>query len=232
MRPGRMPPSTDVRGAAHRAVAHVRRARVVAATQQVLREVPAETLDIAAVCAAAGVSRSAFYASFADCDELLLAVFDDLTRQVAEAMSAARAAQSSWLDGVRSALIELLGLLDQDPGLARFVVAGSLAGDGELLARRARALSCLADALDEGSPPAAAEPLPAPFGAEAVVGAVVSILHSRLLEEPAPPLRPMCGSLMSVIALSYLGVGAARAELIVGACADGHGTTVAASLRV
>ena len=213
MRPGRMPSSAQARSPAQRAVMHVQRVRIIAAAQQVLRETPVETLNVAAVCAAAGVSRSTFYASFADCDQLLLAVFDDVTRQTAEALCAARAAQDSWLDGVRSALIELLGLLDEDPGLARFVVAGSLAGDGELLARRARAVSCLVDALDEGSPPAAAEPLPAPFGAEAVVGAVVSILHSRLLEEPVPPLLPMCGSLMSVIVLSYLGVEAARAEM-------------------
>jgi AcrR family transcriptional regulator len=208
--------SADEHSAAHRAIEHVQRMRIVAAAQQVLRELPTEALDIAAVCAAAGASRSTFYASFADRDALLLAVFDDLARQAGEAMSAARATQSSWLDGVRSALVELLGLLDEDAGLARFVIAGSLVGDGKLLARRARALSCLVDALDEGSPPAAAEPLPAPFGADAVVGAIVAILHSRLLEEPAPPLRPMCGSLMSVIALSYLGVEAARGELELG----------------
>jgi AcrR family transcriptional regulator/DNA-binding MarR family transcriptional regulator len=174
---------------------------------------PPETLNVASVCAAAGVSRSTFYAAFADCDELSLAVFDDIVRRAGEAMDAARAAQASWLDGVRSALIELLDLFDDDPGLARFVVAGSLAGDGELLAHRAHSLSLLVDALDSGSPPAATEPLPAPFGGEAVVGAVASILHSRLLEEPVPPLRPLCGSLMSVIVLSYLGAEAARAEL-------------------
>jgi AcrR family transcriptional regulator/DNA-binding MarR family transcriptional regulator len=187
--------------------------RIVAAAQRLLREVPTETLSVASVCAAAGVSRSTFYASFADRDEMVLAVFDDVTQRAGAAMNTARQAQGSWLDGVREALIELLGMLDEDPRLGRFIVAGSLAGDEALLARRTRALACLVDALEEGCPPAAAEALPAPFGGEAVVGAVISILHSRLLEDPVPPLLPICGSLMSVIVLSYLGVEAARGEL-------------------
>jgi AcrR family transcriptional regulator len=187
--------------------------RIVVAAQRLLREAPAETINVAAVCAAAGVSRNSFSVAFADRDELLVAVFDDVTKRAGAAMNSARRGQTSWLDGVREALIELLGMLDEDPGLGRFIVAGSLAGDEVLLARRTQALACLVEVLDEGSPPAAAEALPAPFGGEAVVGAVIAILHSRLLEEPVPPLLPICGSLMSVIVLSYLGVDAARAEL-------------------
>src|ERR1700727_1255001 len=122
--PARMPSSADTRSVAQRAVTDVRRARVIAGAQQVLRRMPPETLNVPPVCAAAGVSRSTFYAAFADCDELSLAVFDDIVRRAGEAMDAARAAQASWLDGVRSALIELLDLFDDDPGLARFVVAG------------------------------------------------------------------------------------------------------------
>jgi AcrR family transcriptional regulator/DNA-binding MarR family transcriptional regulator len=187
--------------------------RIVLAAQQLFRGASVDMLDLAAVCTAAGVSRDMFYDSFADREELLLAVFDDVTQRAGTAMNAARQAQTSWLDGVRAALIELLNMLDENPRLGGFIVAGSLTGDEALLARRTRALACLVDALEDGSPLAAAEPLPAPFGGEAVVGAVISILHGRLLEQPVPPLLPMCGSLMSVIVLSYLGVEAARQEL-------------------
>lgn len=194
-------------------VAQAQRARIVVVAQQLLCDAPAEALSIGAICGRAGISRSTFYAAFADRSELLLTVFDDVTERAGRAMAAARDAESSWLDGVRAALIELLGLFDEAPGLARFVVAASLAGDEALLAHRATVLSVLARALEQGSPAAATEGLPAPFGGEALVGAAVAILHSRLLEEPVPALRPLCGSLMSVIVLSYLGVEAARAEL-------------------
>jgi AcrR family transcriptional regulator len=223
-RPARMPGSPEEQSEVQRADAPAERLRILEAAQQLLREAPVETLSVAAVCAAAGVSRDSFEDSFADLDELLLAVFDDVAWCVGAVMDAARQSQPSWLDGVREALIELLGMLDENPMLGRFLVAGSLAGDELLLARRTRALACLVEALDERSPPAAAGELPAPFGAEAVVGAVVSILHGRLLEVPVPPLLPMCGSLMSVIVLSYLGAEAAREELTRPLPQPGRGT--------
>jgi AcrR family transcriptional regulator len=191
----------------------VQRARILSATRQSLGEWPAETLSLATVCAAADISLTRFSDFFADRDELLLATFDDVARETGAAMATARANETSWLDGVRATLIELLYMLDRDPGSARFLIAGSLAGNTALLLRRTQALAVLAHGLEDGAPPLSGEALPAPFGGEAVVGAVVSILHSRVLEEPMPSLTPLCSSLMSVIVLPYLGVAAARAEL-------------------
>jgi AcrR family transcriptional regulator len=193
--------------------ASTQRACIVSAARQSLSEHPAEKLTLARVCAAAGMSRTELFNSFADRDELLLATFDDVARSTGTAMERARRTESSWVGGVRAGLTELLRLLDGDPGLARFLIAGSLAGNTRLLMRRARAVSVLAGVLEDGAPPLSGETLPAPFGGEAVVGAVVAILHARLLEEPTPPLAPLRGSLMSVIVLPYLGVAAAREEL-------------------
>jgi AcrR family transcriptional regulator len=196
--------------------ASARRAQILSAAKQSLREHPAEKLTIARVRAAAGLSRAKLSDSFADRDQLLVATFDDVARGIGTAMERTRGSESSWVDGVRAGLTELLRLLDEDPGLAQFLIAGSLAGNTGLLMRRARAISLLARALEEDAPPLSGETLPAPFGGEAVVGAVVSILHARLLEEPTPPLAPLRGSLMSVIVLPYLGVAAARKELACG----------------
>ncbi|HKH79263.1 MAG TPA: hypothetical protein VJ996_04530, partial [Solirubrobacteraceae bacterium] len=85
--------------------------------------------------------------------------------------------------------------------------------DPVLRARRGEVLAALAGALEADRPPATAGSLPAPYGAEAIVGAVASILHTRLREEPVPSLRDMCGALMGVIVLPYLDAAAARREL-------------------
>jgi AcrR family transcriptional regulator len=207
---GRKPSYPD--GSGHKS-ALAQRARILFAAKQSLSEHPAEELAIARVCTAAGMSRTKLCKSFADRDELLLATFDDVARSARAAMERACRTESSWVDGVRAGLTELLRLLDEDPGLARFLIAGSLTGNARLLMRRARVVSALADALEDGAPPLSGETLPAPFGGEAVVGAVVAILHARLLEQPPPPLAPLSGSLMSVIVLPYLGVAAARKEL-------------------
>jgi AcrR family transcriptional regulator len=193
--------------------ASAQRARILSAAKQSLSEHPAEKLTLARVRAAAGMSQAKLSDSFADRDELLVATFDDVARSAGAAMQRARRGESSWLDGVRAGLTELLHLLDEDPGLARFLIAGSLAGNTSLLMRRAQALAVLARELEQGAPPQSGEALPAPFGGEAVVGAVVAILHARLLEQPTPSLAPLRGSLMSVIVLSYLGVAAAHEEV-------------------
>ncbi len=210
--PERAPGRMGAPVGAPRGRANDQRTRMLRAAEQSLYSAPTGTLDAAKVCAIAGLPRHTLDETFGR-NGLQLAVFDDIATRVAVAIGAARSAQGSWLEGVRAALIELLRLFDQAPGVARFLLVNSLAGDSALLVRRERALELLAGSLREGSPPLEAELLPAAFGGEAVVGAVIAILHGRLIVDPVPPLLPLCNSLMSVIVLPYLGVEAARAEL-------------------
>jgi AcrR family transcriptional regulator len=196
-----------------RGVSADQRERIVCATERLIRERGAENVIVGEICAAAGISRRTFYAAFENRRECLLAVFDRVSAQAGQAMAGAYRSESSWVDAVRGALIELLAFLDEEPGLARFLVVGSLAGDSALRARRAQALAVLAHALERTCPAPAAGSLPPPFGGQAVVGAVASILHGRLREEPVPSLCDMLGSLMGVIVLPYLDATAARREL-------------------
>ncbi len=198
---------------APRQVDHVRRARLTSAAERLICDDGAEHLTVARICAGARVSRRTFYSAFEDREQCLLAVFDDVSDRATAAMAGAYRAGGSWVEAVRAALGELLAFLDDRPRVARFLIVESLAGDARLRARRAERLAALARALDADAPPASACSLPASFDAEAVVGAVASILHGRLREEPAPPLRDMRGSLMAVIVISYLDAVAARCEL-------------------
>ncbi|HEX5851522.1 MAG TPA: hypothetical protein VFY36_00365 [Solirubrobacteraceae bacterium] len=147
-------------------------------------------------------------------DELLLALCEELTSQVGNAMRISYRAEGAWVDGVRAALYELLAFLDASPTLARLLIVGSGAVNTGVLAQRGRVLDMLACALEADSPSAAIGSLPAPFGADAVVAAVASVLHARLADESAPLLRELRGPLMAVIVLSYLGADAARDELL------------------
>jgi hypothetical protein len=145
--------------------------------------------------------------------QCMLAVFDEAIAQACSAMTGAYRAADCWVDAIRGALAELLAFLDQRPLLARFLIVDSLAGDAAMRLRRHEMLTELARALEADRPPQPAGSLPAPFGGEAVVGAVASILHARLLEEPTPSLLSLHGPLMSMIVLPYLDVEAARREL-------------------
>ncbi len=56
------------------------------------------------------------------------------------------------------------------------------------------------------------EQLP-PLTAEGVVGAVLSVIHTRLSDPKAKPLTGLLGELVSVIVMPYLGQAAAQKEL-------------------
>jgi len=183
------------------------------AASLLVAEEGADALTRERVCAIAGLPPAAFDAVFAGRVDCLVALFDDVAERALERMGAASRSADSWLGRIRAAHYALLTFLDENRGLARFVVVDALAGEPAVLARRQRVLAQLAGALDSGRPPEAPEAPPAPFGADAVVGAVAAIVHGRLQEESVPPLRDLAGPLMAVLVLPYLGVDAARGEL-------------------
>ncbi len=112
---------------------------------------------------------------------------------------------------MRAALGELLGLLDEDPSLGRFVIVESLVAGPRALERRGEVLAGLVAAVDQGRLEAGASE-PPPLTAEGVVGGVASILYTRL-HERAGALTELTSQLTAMIVLPYLGKAAAAREL-------------------
>jgi hypothetical protein len=140
----------------------------------------------------------------------VLADFEGLGSELGAAMAAAYEAADSWVEAIGAALAELLAFLDRRPRDARLLVVDSLVGDPAIRVRREQLLAQLARALEADRPPPVPGSLPAPFGGQAVVGAVAAILHGRLREEPPPRLLDLHESLLRLIVLPYLDVTSAR----------------------
>ncbi len=203
---------------------------------EVVLERGAGEVSVAHVVARAGVSRRTFYEIFTDREDCFVAALDDALARVAAVVvpayerEATRAVQS-WREPIRAALVELLGLFDEDPGLGRLVVVESLAGGPRALERRNIVLDRLIAAVDEGRQQGGAVSGPPALMAEGVVGAVSSILYARLAAangsgagavpvagsaratQDDRALLDLTGSLMSMIVLPYLGKAAAAREL-------------------
>jgi AcrR family transcriptional regulator/DNA-binding MarR family transcriptional regulator len=212
-------------------VLEVQRARILAAMVEVVLEQGTANVSVAHVVSRAGVSRRTYYELFADREECFLAALDDAIAQIAAvvvgafegegATQGARGARragggqraGAWHERVRAALVELLGLFDEDPGLARLAVVESLAGGPRALALRERALERVVGAVDEGRLAGGVGGEASALTAEGVVGAVSSILYTRLVAEDREPLLALTGPLMGMIVLPYLGKAAARREL-------------------
>lgn len=199
-------------------VSEIQRARMIAATIDLIDEVGYPAITVAKIINRAHVSRVTFYDVFANRDECFLVVFDEtLSRAVASAANA-YADAPSWRQGVRAAVGGLLRLMEEHRTLAKLWVVETPRGEEKVLDRRVRVLDVLAEVIDEGRETMNGRHQPPDSVAEGIVGGIVAMLHRRLHAGGEAPLTDLLGPMMYLIVLPYLGAREARTEL--------HRTTV------
>ncbi len=196
-------------------VSEVQRARILAAMVWVVAEHGVGYATVARVVKRAGVSRRTFYELFSGSEDCFLAVFEDtVLRASAIATEAtAVAAPSVWQERLRVGLGALLGFFDDEPASGSLLIVDALGAGPVVLERRTRILRSLAAIVNQGRSSKARGGIPPPLTAEGVVGAVLAVIHARMLEDDRRPLLQLLNPLMAMIVLPYLGKAAAAKEL-------------------
>ncbi len=184
----------------------------------------AQNASVARVVARSGVSRRTFYDLFEDREDCFLAAFEDALRRVSErALAAHRGPEgarkelssgrpAAWQARVRAALLAILQFIDEEPDQGRLLVVESLVAGPRAVQRRAEVIGVLVGGIREGESetrPGYGQPA---LSAEGVVGAVLSVVHARLLPGQSGSLTALLNPLMGMIVLPYLGPAAARRE--------------------
>jgi AcrR family transcriptional regulator/DNA-binding MarR family transcriptional regulator len=203
-------PGRDGRPREH--VSEIQRLRILGAMAEVASERGAGAVTVAHVVARAGVSRRTFYDLFEDREECFLVAFNEAVARGAGTVVPAWRAAGSWRERIRAALTALLEFFDEEPSLARLCVVEALAAGPRALEHRAVILRRLIAAVDEGREDLRKGVQPPPLTADGVAGAVLSVIHTRLLEDGAQQLSGLLGALMSAIVLPYRGRSAAQRE--------------------
>jgi AcrR family transcriptional regulator/DNA-binding MarR family transcriptional regulator len=202
---------------------------------RVVAEGGLSSVTVAGIVSRAGVSRRTFYELFSGCEDCFLAVFEDAIARAGRVVTkAAGTAPSGWREQVRAGLTGLLVFFDDEPLTGSLLVVDALGAGPRVLERRARVLETLAGIVDRGRSEAGggrrSSSQPPPLTAEGVVGAVLSVIHARMLEGRASdrsangsspsrsrgapiPLISLLNPLMGMIVLPYLGRAAAQKEL-------------------
>ncbi len=194
-------------------VLEIQRVRILAAMVDVSAERGAANVSVAHVVERAGVSRRTFYEIFRDREDCFLGAFDDGIARASRCVLGAYDPKAGWVERIRASLAGLLSFLDMERGLGGLLIVGSLGAGARALERRRRVLARAIALVDQGRKESkAGDELP-PLTAEGIVGGVLSVLHSRLLEDRPGALVDLTGPLMSMIVLPYLGPTAARGEL-------------------
>jgi AcrR family transcriptional regulator len=194
-------------------VFEVQRARMLAAAVEIVGEVGYNGMSVARITGRAGVSRRTFYDLFEDREDCFLAVFEDAVARASVIAIDAAGGLSGWRERVRTGLAALLGFLGNEPVLGSLLITDALGGGPKVLERRARVLATLNAIVDQGRGEAKAGDGPPPLTAEGVVGAVLAVIHARIVEREKQPLIHLLNPLMGMIVLPYLGRAEAAKEL-------------------
>jgi AcrR family transcriptional regulator len=194
-------------------VDEIQRARILAAMGEVCAERGAANVTVAHVVARSGVSRRTFYELFEDREACFLAALDEAVEHCASFVLPAYTASDRWRERIRASLVALLEFLHEEPFLGRLMVVETLGAGSKALERRRQLLDRVITVVDGGRGEAKRGDGGTPLTAEGVVGGVLSVLHSRLVDPQEGALLDLTGALMSMIVLPYLGAAAARQEL-------------------
>jgi AcrR family transcriptional regulator len=206
--------AAHVEGLPREHVSEIQRLRILGAMSEVAAQRGAGAVTVAHIVARAGISRRTFYDLFADREACFLAAFQEALAQASATVLPAWERTGSWRERVRGALWALLVFFDSHPAAARLCVVEALAAGPRALERRQEVVRLSIAAIDEGrSEVPKGSRQPPPLTADGVVGAVLSVVHSRLLEAKRAPLTGLLGELMGMVALPYLGPAGARREL-------------------
>ncbi len=211
LRPGRDSLSRDK-------VDGIQRARILSAMASVVSEHGLPSASVSNVVSRAGVSRRTFYELFADREECFLATFDHALSFAGAAVLPEYERPGPWREQIRAGLAAFLEFLDEEPDLGAVCVVHSLGAGPPALERRRRIVQGLIAAVEAGGHEAGkrngkAAPAGAPLTGEGVVGAVLAVVHARLVQPTGRPMVELLGPLMHMIVLPYQGAAAANREL-------------------
>lgn len=194
-------------------IVEVQRARLISAMCSVACERGAANATVADVVGRSGVSRRTFYELFSSGEECLLAAIDQALSCACEYVSASHDPAAPWPARMRAGVEAFLWFVEDQPAMGRLLVVESLAAGTRALERRALALAPIIREVDAGRTLSRAPAGLTPLSAEGAIGAVLSVLHARLLEQQQASLLELSPQLAAMILLPYLGGAAARREL-------------------
>jgi AcrR family transcriptional regulator len=203
-------------------VGEIQRARIITAMTELVHERGVAPVTVAHVVERSGISRRTFYEIFTDREQCLLAAFEHaVERAAAVVLPAYEAADSEaeggsvegvWEERMRGGLRALLEFLDAQPAMGGLCVVDALAAERSVLERRARVVRVLIDAVHRGGVRPRGQVRPPRIVAEGAVGAVLAVIHARMLERDPKPIVGLLNQLMGMTVLPYRGPEAAESE--------------------
>ena len=188
------------------------RQRILTAVSEAVSEIGYAAMTVEDIIKAAGVSRRTFYEHFKSKEESFLASYEDISRQLMEAITAAFNRTDSFVTRVEDCMGAFLELLAAEPAYANMCIVEVLVAGPAALERRNAVMREFAELIEKG----AAEELPKParppvLTPETLVGGVHEVIYSRILRGETAKLPTLLPDLTFSVLLPYVGRDVATA---------------------
>jgi AcrR family transcriptional regulator len=199
-------------GLSREAVATSQRERILRAMVEVVADLGYPETRVVDVIKRAGVSRKTFYEVFDDREDCFLAAYDvalgELYRGTERAYESASGER--WAERVRVALEAFLGMMAENPELAKFCIVDVLAAGPRALARRDAAIRQFTGIIDAGRAESELD-LPG-ITALSIAGGINELIYSELLKGAGAQLPQRLPEIIYWLTQPFLGTDAAETE--------------------
>jgi len=177
-------------------VARAQRERILRGMAGAVAERGYAYTRVSDVLARAGVSRRTFYEQFTNRHDCFLAAYDAAVSLVMQRVQASYAMPGPWEARLRAGFTAFLEFLAAEPEFARMCVVEVLAGGGEALERRDRALADFAWLIAQSHRDAPDAHVVAPIYFDVVVGGIYHVIHARIVRGRAAELPDLVDDLV------------------------------------
>ena len=173
---------------------------------QVVSELGCSERSLALILSSSGLSRSDFEERFSGLDGCFLEVIDRALGLHGPLIAHSYTSAERRYDAIGAALESLLELLDAERPLVRLLFVQALSAGPQVKARRQHLLDQLAGVIAGDAFASCGSHAPSPLVGEAIVGAVFTVIRSRLLPAKRSKLIELHGPLMSGVVSPGLGL--------------------------
>jgi AcrR family transcriptional regulator len=178
------------------------RERILRAVAQGMAERGYATLTVASIIAEAHVSRTTFYAQFANKKEAVVGTYEVAFRRLLVLLEEACAAEEEWPTRLRRGLEATVGFAAAQPAMALLLAAQGEVADREVGETMLAARQRLVELLRRGRSHPGAELLPE-VTEEALVGAIAAVISRAVLDGHLENLDALRTQLVEFVLVFY-----------------------------
>lgn len=172
-----------------------------------------EQVAVRHVIERAKTSRATFYKHFDDREDCFAQAQRDANAWLYRRLIGAGRRQSSWREGLRAALAELLEFCANQPAIAKALLVEPHAAGERAMTQRRDLMERLSHALDGARREIPSRQAPPPVTSSFMVGAIDSLVSAKLMDGDAERAPEMLPGLLYFVVMQYFGESAAWEEM-------------------